>query len=191
MNNNKTLNSREREREKSNSTLNSAKKNKNDEFYTLLPEIENELKYYKEFFKNKIIFCNCDDPEYSNFYRYFLYNFEHLQIKKLITTHYQINEKSYKIEVSLNQNNTFNISFNLIAHFGYIENNKFSNGFDLIQKIKLLNATFKPYLFVYQYSSSNPNKQIVYSGEFMNSFDFDMTGSLSTISSLPNNNATI
>lgn len=95
------------------------------------------------------------------------------------------------VNVSLNQNNTFNISFNLIAHFGYIENNKFSNGFDLIQKIKLLNATFKPYLFVYQYSSSNPNKQIVYSGEFMNSFDFDMTGSLSTISSLPNNNATI
>ena len=95
------------------------------------------------------------------------------------------------VNVFLNQNNTFNISFNLIAHFGYIENNKFSNGFDLIQKIKLLNATFKPYLFVYQYSSSNPNKQIVYSGEFMNSFDFDMIGSLSTISSLPNNNATI
>lgn len=76
----------------------------------MLPEIENELKYYKEFFNNKIIFCNCDDPEYSNFYRYFLYNFEHLQLKKLITTHYQINEQSYKIEVSLNQNNTLNIT---------------------------------------------------------------------------------
>lgn len=71
----------------SNSLLN-AKKAKNDEFYTQLPDIENELKHYKEHFKNKIIFCNCDDPFESNFFKYFAMNFNALGLKKLIATSY-------------------------------------------------------------------------------------------------------
>lgn len=65
-----------------------AKKNKKDEFYTQLTDIEKELGHYKEHFKNKVVFCNCDDPKESNFFKYFALNFKHLQLKKLITTHY-------------------------------------------------------------------------------------------------------
>ena len=72
-----------------NSVLKSAKKNKNDEFYTQLSDIENELKYYKKFFNGKIVLCNCDDPRVSNFFHYFSYSFEHLGLKKLITTCYK------------------------------------------------------------------------------------------------------
>ncbi|HJI60167.1 MAG TPA: adenine-specific methyltransferase EcoRI family protein [Succinivibrionaceae bacterium] len=71
----------------SNSLLN-AKKAKNDEFYTQLPDIENELKHYKEHFKNKVVFCNCDDPFESNFFKYFAMNFNALGLKKLIATSY-------------------------------------------------------------------------------------------------------
>ena len=72
-----------------NTNLQQAKKNKNDEFYTQLSDIENELKYYKDFFKGKVILCNCDDPRVSNFFHYFSYNFEYLELKKLITTCYK------------------------------------------------------------------------------------------------------
>lgn len=72
-----------------NSTLNVAKKGKKDEFYTQLSDIENELRHYKEHFKNKVVLCNCDDPRVSNFFRYFALNFEHLGLKKLITTCYK------------------------------------------------------------------------------------------------------
>ncbi|MBR1825295.1 MAG: adenine-specific methyltransferase EcoRI family protein [Alphaproteobacteria bacterium] len=72
-----------------NNTLKLAKKNKNDEFYTRLEDIENELCHYKAFFKGKTVFCNCDDPRKSNFFHYFSYNFEHLGLKKLITTCYK------------------------------------------------------------------------------------------------------
>ena len=59
-----------------------AKINKKDEFYTQLTDIEKELKYYKEYFKNKIIFCNCDDPKNSNFWNYFATNFEFLNLEE-------------------------------------------------------------------------------------------------------------
>ncbi len=62
---------------------------KNDDFYTQLTDIEKELKHYKKYFKNKIVFCNCDDPRVSNFFHYFSYNFEQLGLKKLITTCYK------------------------------------------------------------------------------------------------------
>lgn len=65
------------------------KKGKNDEFYTQLSDIENELRHYKEHFKDKVVFCNCDDPRVSNFFHYFSYNFENLGLKKLITTCYK------------------------------------------------------------------------------------------------------
>lgn len=51
-----------------------AKKNKKDEFYTQLTDIEKELNHYKEHFKNKVVFCNCDDPKESNFFKYFALN---------------------------------------------------------------------------------------------------------------------
>lgn len=72
-----------------NKNLHSAKKGKNDEFYTQLTDIEKELRHYKEHFKNKVVFCNCDDPRISNFFHYFSYNFENLGLKKLITTCYK------------------------------------------------------------------------------------------------------
>ena len=62
---------------------------KNDEFYTQLSDIENELRHYKDHFKWKTVLCNCDDPRVSNFFHYFAYNFEHLGLKRLITTCYK------------------------------------------------------------------------------------------------------
>ena len=72
-----------------NKGLTKAKKDKKDEFYTQLSDIERELKNYKSHFQGKIIYCNCDDPRVSNFFHYFSYNFEHLGLKKLITTCYK------------------------------------------------------------------------------------------------------
>ena len=72
-----------------NKNLHKAKNNKKDEFYTQLVDIERELKHYKTHFKNKVVYCNCDDPRMSNFFHYFSYNFEDLGLKKLITTCYQ------------------------------------------------------------------------------------------------------
>lgn len=60
----------------------------NDEFYTQLPDIEAELKYYREHFRGKTVLLNCDDPEESNFWRYFSEQFEALGLKRLISTHY-------------------------------------------------------------------------------------------------------
>jgi Adenine-specific methyltransferase EcoRI len=72
-----------------NNNLKKAKAGKNDEFYTELTDIEKELRHYKEHFKGKVVFCNCDDPRISNFFHYFSYNFENLELKKLITTCYK------------------------------------------------------------------------------------------------------
>ena len=71
-----------------NSNLSKAKTAKNDEFYTQLSDVEKELKHYKAHFKDKVVFCNCDDPEWSAFWKYFHLNFNHLGLKKLISTHY-------------------------------------------------------------------------------------------------------
>ncbi len=76
-----------------NNNLHQAKNAKKDEFYTQLSDIENELKHYQHHFKDKIIYCNCDDPEISNFFHYFSYNFEKLGLKKLITTCYKNQER--------------------------------------------------------------------------------------------------
>ncbi|MDI9359047.1 MAG: adenine-specific methyltransferase EcoRI family protein [Phycisphaerales bacterium] len=72
-----------------NKNLHAAKTAKKDEFYTQLPDIERELKHYKDHFKNKVVLCNCDDPRVSNFFHYFSYNFKTLGLKKLITTCYK------------------------------------------------------------------------------------------------------
>lgn len=72
-----------------NKNLQEAKNEKNDEFYTILSDVERELRHYKGHFKDKVVFCNCDDPRVSNFFHYFSYNFENLGLKKLITTCYK------------------------------------------------------------------------------------------------------
>ena len=69
-----------------NSSLHGAKKAKKDEFYTQLVDIEKELKHYKGQFRSKVVYCNCDDPFESNFFKYFAANFNALGLKKLITT---------------------------------------------------------------------------------------------------------
>ncbi len=81
-----------------NQTLHIAKVSKKDEFYTQLSDIESELAHYEEHFKNKVVFCNCDDPRNSNFFKYFACNFENLGLKKLITTCYKNQEKDLFIQ---------------------------------------------------------------------------------------------
>lgn len=72
-----------------NAALRKADKNKNDEFYTQLCDIEKELSHYKEHFKGKTVLCNCDDPRVSNFFRFFALKFNEWGIKRLITTCYK------------------------------------------------------------------------------------------------------
>lgn len=69
--------------------LHQAKTAKKDEFYTQLTDIEEEVWHYKEHFKDKVVYCNCDDPSISNFFKFFFLNFEYYGLKKLITTSYQ------------------------------------------------------------------------------------------------------
>lgn len=76
-----------------------AKKAKNDEFYTQLTDIEKELRHYREHFEGKTVFCNCDDPDWSNFWKYFSLNFDRLGLKKLVSTHYEQAKPSYKMEM--------------------------------------------------------------------------------------------
>lgn len=69
-----------------NGNLTKAKAAKNDEFYTRLEDIEKELKHYTEHFKGKVVYCNCDDANRSNFFKYFSTNYQKLGLKKLITS---------------------------------------------------------------------------------------------------------
>ena len=71
-----------------NADLGAAKTAKKDEFYTQLTDIEKEMRYYRKHFKGKTVFCNCDDPFESNFFKYFVLNFNRLGLKKLIATCY-------------------------------------------------------------------------------------------------------
>jgi len=75
-----------------NTNLNKAKSKGADDQYTQLIDIEKELKHYKKHFKNKVVYCNCDDPRVSNFFYYFSHNFEHLGLKKLISSCYKNKE---------------------------------------------------------------------------------------------------
>ena len=73
-------------RKATNNLLQKAKKLKNDEFYTQIQDIERELQYYKTHFEGKIVYCNCDDPYTSNFFKYFVSNFKELKLKKVIAS---------------------------------------------------------------------------------------------------------
>ena len=68
--------------------LAAAKLDKKDEFYTQLTDIEKEMRYYRKHFQGKTVLCNCDDPFESNFFKYFVLNFNRLGLKKLIATCY-------------------------------------------------------------------------------------------------------
>ena len=81
-----------------NANLHKAKDAKNDEFYTQLTDVSKELRHYKQPFKDKIVLCNCDDPTWSAFWKYFHLNFSALGLKKLISTHYDKNEPTYMME---------------------------------------------------------------------------------------------
>ena len=87
-------------RNATNKLLQQAKKLKSDEFYTQLCDIESELRHYKPHFKNKTVFCNCDDPRLSNFFRYFASNFEELQLKAVLTSCYKEQPNSIFAEES-------------------------------------------------------------------------------------------
>lgn len=76
-------------RNATNKLLQKAKKSKSDEFYTQLSDIESELQHYTNHFKDKVVFCNCDDPQISNFFNYFASNFKVLGLKKLIAACYR------------------------------------------------------------------------------------------------------
>ena len=82
-----------------NTNLHEAKKNKNDEFYTRYEDIEAEVMKYREQFKDKVVYLPCDDPadKKSEFWTFFVDNFDAFGLKKLIATHYEENGKAYKI----------------------------------------------------------------------------------------------
>ena len=113
-----------------NNNLHKAKTAKNDEFYTQLTDIEKELKHYKEHFKDKVIFCNCDDPKQSHFWKYFHLNFNHFGLKKLIATHFHETEPTYKIEYDGSDDNNCDI--------GIITNLKTNGDFRSPECIELL-----------------------------------------------------
>ena len=92
-----------------NTNLHKAKTAKNDEFYTQLTDVAKELMHYKKHFKDKIVFCNCDDPTWSAFWKYFHLNFAELGLKKLISTHYDREEATYKMEYTGGDDNNIEV----------------------------------------------------------------------------------
>ena len=92
-----------------NANLHKAKDAKNDEFYTQLTDVSKELMHYKQHFKDKIVLCNCDDPTWSAFWKYFHLNFAELGLKKLISTHYDKTEPTYKMEYTGGDDNDIEI----------------------------------------------------------------------------------
>ena len=87
---------------KNNKAMQAAKTNKNDEWYTRLEDIEDEISMHEDYvrqFEGKTVLCNCDDPEWSNFFLFFRLHFKQLKLKKVIFTHYEMNgSPSYKLE---------------------------------------------------------------------------------------------
>lgn len=101
-----------------NANLSAAKRNKNDEFYTLITDVERELMHYREHFKGKSVFCNCDDPEYSNFWQYFKLNFDFLGLKSLTSTHYSEDESTYRLDMFRDNNGEIQSTKTLLEQNG-------------------------------------------------------------------------
>ena len=93
----------------SSANLHKARDAKNDEFYTKLEDVSKELMLYKQHFKDKIVLCNCDDPTWSAFWKYFHLNFSALGLKKLISTHYDKTEPTYKMEYKGGDDNNIEV----------------------------------------------------------------------------------
>ena len=87
----------------SNKSLHAAKKTKKDEFYTRREDIENELSHYADHFRDKVVYCNCDDPVTSEFWQFFMRNFRPWGLKKLIATHYEPDEKNYAYMLEISE----------------------------------------------------------------------------------------
>lgn len=93
----------------SSADLHKARNVKDDEFYTCFSDIEKEMEYYKDYFQNKIVYCNCDDPVKSEFWRYFCLNFTKLGLKELISTYYDIDGQAYETEYFGENSSNINI----------------------------------------------------------------------------------
>ena len=87
-----------KKREVDHSLLDKAKINKKDEFYTQLIDIEKEVVYYTKHFRDKVVYCNCDDPEYSNFWKFFYEHFEELGLKGLNATYFGEDARFYNYD---------------------------------------------------------------------------------------------
>lgn len=86
-----------------NANLNRAGREKNDEYYTRREDIENELAHYTHHFQGKTVYCNCDDPEWSEFWKFFQRNFTTLGLKRLIATHYEPNDKNFSYSIEMQE----------------------------------------------------------------------------------------
>lgn len=101
----------------SNSPLNKSRSSNHDEFYTLIEDIEKELSRYSKHFKNKTVYCNCDNPYESNFAKYFIIHFNELNLKKLIITGYNNTENNHtaykavvtKVNIDINTDDFFSV----------------------------------------------------------------------------------
>ena len=90
-----------------NNNLAEAKRNKNDEFYTQWSDIEKEIVNYKPHFRDKVVYLNCDDPEESNFWKFFAHEFNELGLRGLISTHYDDVGPTYMLELTRNDINAY------------------------------------------------------------------------------------
>ena len=97
----------------SNSNLHKAKNEKNNEFYTQLADVAKELIHYKEHFKGKVVFCNCNDSIESAFWQYFHLNFAELGLKRLIATSYSQTEPAYKMIYSGGEDENIEVGDNV------------------------------------------------------------------------------
>ena len=91
-----------------NSNLAAAKRAKNDEFYTRREDIENELYHYVDHFQGKTVYCNCDDPDTSEFWKFFQRNFESWGLKRLIATHYEPDAANFSYMIEMNPGDAWN-----------------------------------------------------------------------------------
>jgi hypothetical protein len=122
-------------RKSSNKLLQNAKKSKSDEFYTQLSDIESELKHYENHFKDKVVFCNCDDPRISNFSKYFLSNFDVLKLKKIVSSCYKEQGNGFYSEYVSKEEEKDNPNYNDIKYF------KGDGDFSSDESIELLNQS--------------------------------------------------
>ena len=142
--------------------LHKAKKNKNDEFYTSLYDIDCEMKYYKNHFNNKIIFCPCDDSKESMFIKHFKDNFRKYNLKKLIGISYNPNGRAWKYEYVLDENNNLKIIETELNGNGDFRNEESS---ELLKQCNIV-VTNPPFSLFRQFISwiVNENKDFIILG---------------------------